>query len=199
MAVAPNTPALSPPRTLADALLPRAKTSVATDIALVVGATLFLALCARISIPLPGTPVPITGQTFGVLLTGMLLGCRRGALALALYLAEGGVGLPVFAGGSFGFVHLIGPTAGYLWSYPFAAALMGLLAERGWDRRPATSALAMAIGSTLILAAGTLYLALFIGDLHKAFLMGAAPFVLGDAIKMLAATFLVPAGWKTVR
>src|SRR5579864_5129971 len=103
----------------------------ARQVALVVGASLFVALCARITIPLmPLTPVPLTMQNFGVLLVGLTLGSRRGFAALALYLAEGAVGLPVFAGLG-GIAHLLGPTGGYLLAYPVVAGLAGFIAERG--------------------------------------------------------------------
>src|SRR5215510_9056491 len=135
--------------TLADAL-PLQNPSIARrrelDVALIALGSLVVAIAAQIAIPLPWTPVPITGQTLGVLLVGASLGFRRGALSMALYLAEGASGLPVFAGGAAGAVHLIGPTAGYLWSFPFVAALVGWLAEHGWDRRVWTAVAAMALG-----------------------------------------------------
>src|SRR5215210_8996578 len=102
---------------------------------LVVAFSLLTALSAQVVIPLPWTPVPITGQTFAVLLTGALLGSRLGALAMIAYLIEGASGLPFFHAGRGGFQHLLGPTAGYLWSFPAAAFVTGLLAERGWDKR----------------------------------------------------------------
>src|SRR5215210_5025602 len=119
---------------------------------LVVGFSLLMALSAQFVIPLPWTPVPITGQTFVVLLTGALLGSRLGALAMIAYLIEGASGLPFFRAGGGGLTYLaLSPTTGYLLSYPLAAFVVGLLAERGWDRRFTTAAAAMAIGSALIL------------------------------------------------
>src|SRR3990170_4107237 len=120
------------------------------DLALVIGASLFVAAAAQISVPLWFTPVPITGQTLGVLLTGAALGSRRGALALLLYLIEGAIGLPVFAGGAAGFARILGPTGGYLLALPLAAGIVGSLAERGWDRRLPLAALAMIIGNLVI-------------------------------------------------
>lgn len=182
------------PQTLADALIVR---RLWTDALLVVGASLLVAASARVEISLlPFTPVPITGQTFGVLLTGMLLGSRRGALALALYLLEGAAGLPFFSGGGAGIAHLVGPTAGYLYSYPFVAFLLGWLAERGWDRTPLRTAAAMLLGGTFILATGTLFLAPFVGGLGAAFLKGWLPFVPGDLVKTALAAALLPGGWK---
>src|SRR5579864_6649292 len=104
----------------------------AAQIAIVVGASLFVALCARVALPLPFTPVPLTLQNFGVLLVGLALGSRRGFAALALYLAEGAFGAPVFnPTGPGGLAQLLGPTAGYLLAYPVVAGLAGLIAERG--------------------------------------------------------------------
>ena len=155
------------------------------------------ALCAQIAIPLPFTPVPITGQTFGVLLTGALLGPRLGAASLLLYLVEGCAGLPVFAPGSplHGAARLAGPSGGYLLSYPFAACLVGYLATRGWDRKPATMLLAMLLGSVVIYAFGAAQLAHFVG-LPAAFAKGVLPFLPGDALKAVLAAGLLPAGWK---
>src|SRR6266849_1721641 len=112
---------------------------------LVVGFSLLTALAAQIVIPIG--PVPITGQTFAVLLTGALLGSRLGAMAMIAYLIEGVSGLPFFAGGHFGLAHLAGPTGGYLVAFPAAAFITGAFAEHGWDRRFLSAAAAMAIGS----------------------------------------------------
>ena len=184
---------------ITDVLLPRpaGKTAaLATDAVLVVVGSLLVAVCARVVIPLPFTPVPITGQTFGVLLVGMLLGPKRGTLSLLLYLAEGAAGFPVFQSGTSGIARFLGPTAGYLWSYPFAAALMGALVERGWDRSVLRTAAAMLLGGFLILAMGTLWLAHCVGDLRMAFLQGCAPFLFGDIVKTTFAAALLPGGWK---
>ena len=121
---------MSQSRVLADQIFPQE--GIAADAVRIAAATILLALCAHIVIPLPWTPVPITGQTFGVLLVGVLLGARRGGLALVLYLLEGAAGLPVFQPlGLVGPARFLGPTAGYLISYPFAAFVTGWMAERG--------------------------------------------------------------------
>src|SRR4051812_8693094 len=133
----------------ADALLPA---GVLADGLAVVVASLFVAVCAQVEIHLPFTPVPLSGGTLGVLYAGVLLGSRRGALAVGLYLLEGAAGLPVFSGGSAGFVHLLGPTGGYLAGFPVGAFAAGLLAERGWDRTPARAFAAMLLGSLPIFA-----------------------------------------------
>lgn len=184
-----------PRATLMDALLPRQR-SWAVDAVLIVAFSVFVALTAKVQIPL--WPVPITLVTFGVLFTGAILGSRRGALALLIYLAEGAVGLPVFAGGA-GLAYMLGPTGGYLISYPIAAGLVGLLAERGWDRRPALTALAMVFGNLAIYALGVAWLAAFLGDLGTALFSGMLIFVPGDLIKIAVATLALPGGWALAR
>ncbi len=193
--------------TMAQALWPRPSARPADalrrDIALVLGASLLTALSAQVVLPLP--LVPITGQTFAVLLTGALLGPRLGALSMILYLLEGLAGLPVFAGGRSAWSPsalpvlptILGPTAGYLLSYPFAAGLVGLLTARGWDRRAPTMLCAMLLGSLAIYAGGAGWLAHFMG-LQRALAVGVAPFVGGDCIKALAAAALLPLGWKAL-
>src|SRR2546430_1505697 len=117
---------------------------VVRQVGLVIGFSLLTAASAQVVIPM--WPVPITGQTFAVLLTGALLGSRLGALAIIAYLIEGASGLPFFAGGHFGLAHLVGPTGGYLISFPAAAYITGAFSEHGWDRRFISAAAAMAIG-----------------------------------------------------
>jgi len=167
------------------------------DALLVLAFSLLTALSAQVAVPLPFSPVPLTGQTFGVLLSGALLGPRLGAMAMLLYLAEGGLGLPFFAGGAAGPAHLLGPTAGYLLSYPLAAGLVGWLAVRGWDRRPLTMLAAMLLGSLVIYALGAAFLSRFVGA-HHALWMGVLPFLPGDVIKALLAAGLLPLGWKWI-
>jgi biotin transport system substrate-specific component len=184
--------------TLADAL-PLQSPSIARrrelDIALVVLGSLVVAVAAQIAIPLPWTPVPITGQTLGVLLVGASLGWRRGALALALYLVEGAAGLPVFAGGGAGVVSFFGPTGGYLWSFPFAAALVGWLADRGWDRRLWSAVLAMALGELTVYAFGVPWLARFIGW-ERVWMAGFWPFMPGAVVKLGVAGAALPFAWR---
>ena len=167
---------------------------------LVVGFSLLTALAAQAVIPLPWTPVPVTGQTFAVLLTGALLGSRLGALAMLAYLAEGAAGLPFFKGGAGGAHYLfLSPTAGYLLAFPAAAFVTGLLAERGWDRRFWSAAAAMWLGSLVILAAGWAWLALFYRTAGEAFAAGVAPFLAGDVVKIALAAAALPAGWALLR
>jgi biotin transport system substrate-specific component len=188
--------------TLADALLHKngkAVTSLLTETLLVTAFAGFVALTAQIRIPLPFTPVPITGQTLGVLLTGSVLGSKRGVLSMLLYLVWGAIGLHVYAGGSGGSVHLIGATGGYLLSYPVTAWLVGRLAERGWDRTPKLAICSMLIGSLVIYLMGVVWLAFFVGGIGTAVVKGMLPFLPGDLIKVLLAAMLLPGGWMLVR
>lgn len=164
------------------------------DVLLVIGGSLLVALFAQISIPLQ--PVPVTGQTFAVLLVGALLGSRRGGAAMIAYLAEGAMGLPVFAQGKSGLA-LAGPTGGYLIGFVAAAFVTGLMAERGWDRKPLTTAAAMGIGNLVIYALGVSWLASMVG-LDNAITHGLIVFLPGDAIKIILAVILLPLGWKLV-
>lgn len=191
---------LRPGRTLADALLtvPDASRRIA-DMLLVLGASLFIALSARVEFVLPFTPIPITGQTFAVLMTGVLLGSRRGFLAVLVYLAEGAAGLPVFSGGGYGLLKFAGPTAGYLLAFPLGAALTGWLAERGWDRKPYGAATAIFLGSLVILTLGSLWLGMLQGNLGRGFALGMLPFLPGDVVKTVLASALLPGAWVVVR
>ncbi len=169
------------------------------SVLLVVAFSLFIALSAQVVIPLPFTPVPITLQTFAVLLTGALLGSRLGALALVAYLVEGAAGLPFFRGGNGGWLYLaVSPTAGYLLAYPLAAFLTGWLAERGWDRKFPTAAAAIALGSIVILFGGWLGLLRFYSA-EQAFALGVVPFIIGDIVKIALAAAALPSGWALLR
>ena len=179
--------------TLADVAWPRA--GVFRDTLLVVGASLATALAAQIAVPLPWSPVPLTGQTFAVLLSGAVLGARRAFLAQLLYLAEGALGMPVFAAGAAGMARLIGPTGGYLMAFPLAAALTGGLAERGWDRRFVTTFLALLAGSAVVFALGLAWLARFV-PAERLLVMGLLPFLPGDLIKSALAAVAFPAVWR---
>ena len=154
-----------------------------------------VAVSAQIEVPL--RPVPITMQTFAILVVGMAYGCRLGAAALLLYLVGGAAGLPVFAGLKGGLLHLSGPTGGYLIGFVLAAGVVGWLAERGWDRRPLPTALAMLLGNLVIYVPGLLWLAGLIGA-AKALEFGLVPFLLGDGLKLLLAVAVLPLAWKLV-
>ena len=182
--------------TLADVAWPRAGTL--QNVVLIAGASVLTALAARIAIPVPWSPVPITGQTVAVLLSGAVLGARRGFAAQLLYLAEGAAGLPVFAGGAAGAAVLLGPTGGYLLAFPFAAALTGALAAQGWDRRFVTTAAAMLLGSAVIFALGLALLSRFIPS-GRLLAAGLLPFLPGDLIKATLAAIAFPAAWRLTR
>ena len=181
------------PLTLADAVLP--SSGLAHDAAAAAVASLFIGACAQVSIPLPWTPVPLTGQTLGVLYAGVLLGSRRGAAAAALYLLQGASGLPVFAGGAGGAHLFAGPTGGYLLGFPVGAFATGLLAERGWDRTPVRAFFAMLAGSLPIFACGLAGLSRFV-PAETLLASGLWPFVPGDLLKAAASAGLLPAGWR---
>ncbi len=182
--------------TLADAAWPG--DSILRDVALIAGASLVTAAAAQVALPLPGSPVPLSGQTFAVLLTGAVLGARRAFLAQLLYLIEGATGLPVFAGGLGGAWLLVGPTGGYLAAFPAAAALTGALAGRGWDRRFVTTGIAMLLGSAVILLGGAAWLARLL-PVPQALAVGVWPFVPGDVLKAVAAALALPAAWRIGR
>lgn len=183
--------------TYADVLRPSDKAYAAFyDVALIVGGSLLVGLCAQIAFFLPYSPVPITGQTFAVLLIGALLGARRGILCMLAYMAEGAAGLPVFAMGQSGPAVLLGPRGGYIVGFIAAAYVMGLLAEKGWDRRIITTILAMICGNIAIYTFGLLWLCCLIGINKTVLAVGLYPFVVGDLLKTMLSAILLPAGWK---
>ena len=179
--------------TVADVLRPCEKRyAFVYDLALIIGGSLLIAVSAQIAI---GYPVPITAQTFAVLMISALLGARRGIACLLAYLAEGAAGLPVFAQGKAGLVTFAGPTGGYLVGFVVAAFVVGLLAEKGWDRRFRTTVLAMVIGNIIIYAFGLTWLALLVGA-KSALAGGLYPFIPGDMLKIVLAAALLPSTWK---
>lgn len=166
---------------------------------LVVGVVGFTALMAQVSIPVPGSPVPVTGQTLAVLLSGAAVGPLRGFFSQALYVLIGIAGMPVFAGHSHGYKVLIGATGGYLVGFVLASALVGYAARRGYDRNPAYIAVAFLLGSALIYLTGVTWLA------HSAHMSGATaidkgltPFIFGDVLKAVIAGALLPSAWRLV-
>jgi len=182
--------------TYADILRPYVGRSTGLyDIALIVGGSLFIGLCAQVAVVVPFSPVPVTGQTFAVLMAGALLGRRRAALCILAYVTEGAVGLPVFAMGRAGVGVLLGPTGGYLAGFVAGAYIVGLLAERGWDRRVGATVLAMVLGNLAIYTFGLLWLSCLIG-VGRVLAVGLYPFVFGDALKIILAAILLPSGWK---
>jgi biotin transport system substrate-specific component len=189
--------------TLLDAMALRADFAFARAAA-VLFVTVLTIVAAQVSIPLPFTPVPFTLQPMVVLLGGAALGARLGMSSQILYLAIGLAGLPVFAASPTlpqGFARLLGPTGGYLMSYPLAAFVAGYLAERGFDRRYATSVLAMAAGLAIIFAVGVAWIAWGIphAGLSTAIATGLVPFVPADVVKIFLAATVLPAAWRYAR
>jgi len=157
------------------------------QVALVVVASLFVALCARVAIPLPGTPVPLTVQNFGVLLVGLLLGSRRGFAALALYLAEGAMGMPVFSPtGPGGIAQLLGPTGGFLLAYPLVAWMAGFIMEHG-RKSFARAAMGGLLGEVILFTGGLTWLAVLTHSVTQAFRWGLYWFLFAEVIKVMMA------------
>lgn len=175
--------------------------ALAADAVLVALGVTLIALSAQVVIHLPWTPVPITGQTFGVLLIGGAYGATRGFATMAAYLVVGGLGVGVFAGNSSGWdvLRLSSATGGYLVGMLVAAAVVGWLADRGWDRNAVKSIPTMVLGNVVIYAFGATWLAHAL-DLSagQAWHLGVKPFLWGDAIKILLAAGLLPAAWWVV-
>ncbi|MGX1756526.1 biotin transporter BioY [Streptomyces lydicus] len=191
-----STAALTRPGTVLADLLPAATASRARvrDAALVLGGAALTGIAAQIAVPVPGSPVPVTGQTFAALLVGASLGASRGALSLALYALAGLAGLPWFAGGTSG---AGGATLGYIVGMLLAATVVGALARRGGDRGVLRTAATMAAGTAVIYAVGVPYLALSTGmSLGQAVAAGLVPFLIGDALKAALAMGALPTAWK---
>jgi biotin transport system substrate-specific component len=169
------------------------------DLGLIVAGSLLMAALAQVSIPLPFTPVPITGQTFGVLLIGAAFGSKRGAASMLLYILEGALGLPFFAGGASGWHVIVGATAGYLTGFIVAAYVIGLLAERGLERTVRTSFVPFLVGTLTIYLFGVAWLAVVLGSFGKAIVAGLLPFLVGDVIKLILAALALPAAWRVVK
>ena len=171
--------------------------SLGWQVGAVVLGTLFLALSSYIEVPM--VPVPVTMQTFAVTLIGALYGWRLGAITIAAWLVEGAVGFPVLAGGAAGIQHFVGPTGGYLFAFPLVGALVGWLAERGWNgSRVLLAFAAMVLGNLACLVLGTAWLAVMIG-LEQAITFGFLPFLVGGLLKSAlgAATLKLFSGNKT--
>ena len=155
-----------------------------------------ITLCAQVSVPF--YPVPVTMQTFAVILIGLTYGWRLGGITVALYLVEGAIGLPVFAGGKGGMIVLMGPTAGYLYGFFLAAVACGWFAERGFDRSYFRLIVPLILGNVLLYTSGLIWLGNFIGWDKPILDLGLYPFIPGDLLKIAMAAFLLPTAWKYV-
>ncbi len=168
-------------------------TGLRRSVALVAVGAALISVLAQLRVPL--WPVPVTGQTFGVLLVGAALGSRLGAVTTLTYLAWGVLGLPVFAGGTAGAAALFGPTGGYLLGFVIAAYVVGWLSEKGWNRHILTTAAAMLIGTVLLFVPGLVWLSRFVGW-GQVLELGLYPFALGAFIKVTLAALALPFAWR---
>jgi len=186
--------------TMAGLLRPR-RVSLAGlyNLTLVILGSLSIGFSAQLAIQLPFSPIPITAQTFAVLMIGTLFGARLGSLSVIAYIIEAAAGLPAFALGRAGPHVLLGPTGGYLLGFIFAAYITGALAEKGWDRRAGTTVLAMVLGNTAIYTFGLLWLAALMGINKTVLVAGLYPFIVGDCLKILLAAIMLPSAWKLLR
>lgn len=178
------------------------RSKVAYRVFLALAGSWLVAGLAQLELKLPFTPVPVTGQTLGVLLVGASLGAGLGAVSMALYLAQGALGLPFFSGGEAGvsFLTLGSVTGGYLWGFVLAAAAVGWLSRRGWDRSIRSAIGAMFLGEVVLYLVGIPWLMQAIDvPLGRALELGLAPFVVGDTLKLLVAAGLLPAGWRLAK
>jgi len=183
---------------LVDCVIPTPQTKslkIAKEILLIFSFAFFTAICAKIKIEIG--VVPITAQTFGVLLSGALLGSLRGTLSQFLYLLLGIFGAPFFARGG-GISYIFSPTFGYIVGFVFCAYLVGHLAERGWTKNYFLTFLAFILGNLFLYIPGLLYLTNFVG-FEKVFQIGLLPFIPGDVLKIFLATYLLPTLWKIFR
>ena len=183
--------------TLRTVVAPRS--SALTHSLFIVGGTAFIALMAQISIPVPGSPVPVTGQTLAVLLVGTTYGARLGVATFSTYLLAGIAGAPVFAGGTYGIDRVIGATGGYLFGMLLATAVLGYLAERRADRNFATSFPAILFGTLIIFTFGLFWLHLSL-DLTwaKTFSLGLTPFIVGEVLKIAIVGTSLPLIWRKI-
>jgi biotin transport system substrate-specific component len=185
--------------TLAEQVFSR-NPSLARNAMLAIGGSLLLWASAKLQVPF--YPVPMTMQTFVVLIIGTAYGWRLGAVTVALYLAEGALGLPVFAGTpekGIGLAYMVGPTGGYLVGYVVAAAACGWLASLGWGRKVSTTILSMLAGNALIYAFGLVWLGAVVGWDKPVLAWGLTPFLLGDLLKLVLAAAVLPMAWKAAR
>ena len=188
---------ISPVSTLKSAVITR--TTAASQISLILTGTVFLALMAQISFPIPGSPVPFTGQTLGVLLLGTAYGAGLGFSTIAFYLLMGMAGAPIFSSGSSGIERVVGATGGYLVGMLISSLVLGALAGRRWDQKIKTVIPTMLIGNSIIFAVGLIWLHQYTGESWRwTFEKGLTPFLLGEILKVAIASTALPAVWKFV-
>ena len=186
---------VSSSRTLRSAVLPRS--TALSNLGLVLGGTAFLAAMAQIAIPVPGSPVPVTGQTLAVLLLGTAYGATLGFSTFAFYLLMGIAGAPIFASGSHGISKVAGATGGYLVGMLLASLVLGALAGRRWDQRLKTVIPTMLIGSVIIFSFGVTWLHIYTGQSWAwSFDKGLTPFILGEFLKIAIASTALPTIWR---
>jgi biotin transport system substrate-specific component len=183
--------------TLRSVIAPRS--SALTHALFIVGGTAFIAAMAQVSLPIPGSPVPVTGQTLAVLLVGTTYGARLGVATFSTYLLAGIAGAPIFAGGTYGIDRVLGATGGYLFGMLLASAVLGFLAERRADQKFSTSFPALLLGNLIIFSFGLTWLH-FSLDLTwaKTFSMGLTPFILGEALKIAIVATSLPLIWRKI-
>jgi len=172
--------------------------SLLYDMGLVTLGVLLLVLSGRIVIPIPFTPVPVTGQTLAIFLIASSMGRIRGILSVLFYVMAGIAGLPVFAGGTLGIARIFGPTGGYIIGFLLGVYVIGYLSEKGWDRQFLKALLTFLIGNILIYIPGIIQLSIFTGW-NRAFLMGVYPFIPGDIVKIMIAGTSLPLLWRLKR
>ena len=183
--------------TYADLLVPcEKKKALVVNVAVVIGASWLLALSAQISFYVPFTIVPVTAQTFAVLMIAAMLGSNRAVSAVLTYIAQAAMGLPFFAMSKAGAWVLVGPTGGYLVGFVLAAMIVGRLADKGWDRSVWKTAAAMTLGTLAIYTLGVFWLTVLTSSLQTALLAGLYPFIAAEALKVISAAAILPAGWK---
>jgi biotin transport system substrate-specific component len=170
---------------------------VATDLLLIAGASMLIAIAAQVNVMIPFTPVPLTLQPLAVLLIGVTLGATRGSAAAALYLLEGISGMPVFTNGGAGLIWLAGPTGGYLLSYPLAAGVAGYISERGWGSNILRATAGMLAALAIIFAGGWSWLAVQVGA-QQAWMLGVAPFIIADMVKVAIGAAVLPTAQKYI-
>jgi len=176
----------------------RLENNIILDVVFIIFGSVFVALSSQLAFYLPFSPIPITGQTFAVLFIGAVLGSRRGGLSLTLYVLEGLIGLPVFAGGTGGMAIFFGPTAGYLVGFIPAVILVGYLSEKGFSRNRISMFFTLLLGLAVIYLFGVFRLLSFV-EYEKVFILGITPFLVGDAIKTVMAMIIIPSGWKLIK